>query len=66
MRAIKALLDPAGILNPGKLFPDGHSPILRATDASIMPPNPFRGPFPGATSRRRKSATPHVGTERGR
>jgi len=66
MRAIKALLDPAGILNPGKVFPDGHSPILRGTDASIMPPNPFRGPFPGATSRRRKSATPHVGTERGR
>ena len=54
MRSIKALLDPAGILNPGKVLPDGHSPIMPATDASITPPNPFRGPFPGAASRRVK------------
>jgi glycolate dehydrogenase FAD-linked subunit len=27
MRSLKTLLDPHGILNPGKLFPDGRSPI---------------------------------------
>jgi glycolate oxidase len=55
MRSLKNLLDPAGILNPGKVLPDGHSLISPMTGIPATPPNPFLGPFPTATGRHDRS-----------
>lgn len=51
MRALKSLLDPGAILNPGKVLPDGTSLISPRPGSSSPPPNPFLGPFPHAAGR---------------
>jgi glycolate oxidase len=45
MRALKALLDPRGILNPGKLLPDGRG-LVSPTETGVGLP---RSPFEAAT-----------------
>lgn len=66
MRSLKNLLDPAGILNPGKVLPDGHSLISPRAGVPFPPPNPFLGPFPAAVGRhgsRPVGGAPRVGRQ---
>jgi glycolate oxidase len=61
MRAIKALFDPKGLLNPHKVLPDGPGLVEPPVGRRPAPPNPFEGPFPDAF---RARSQPYTGPMR--
>ena len=57
MRAIKAALDPQGLLNPGRVVAEGRSGGTLA-DRAERPRGPVAGPRPGPCPCRRRSVHP--------